>query len=148
MMTVALLLLSSCDPLLFFSDDHDVDSRGWSMFNAERFEMVISDTGQFYNFFVDLRLKDSYSYSNLFLFITTTFPDGSLAHDTIECPVADGQGKWLGKHMGNTVDFRYPLCRKVRFPQEGSYHFDIVHGMRDSDLEGVRNIGLRLEKFD
>lgn len=143
-----LLMLSSCNPDLFYSDDHDVNAKGWNLYNPERFEIEITDTAQFYNFFVDLRLSDNYPYSNLFLFITTTFPDGSIARDTVECPVADAQGQWYGKHSGTIVDCRYPLCRKVRFPNSGTYHFDIVHGMRDADLEGVRNIGLRLEKFE
>lgn len=147
LIAVALLLMSSCNNAVFYSDSHSIEGKTWSMFNPERYDITIEDSLQYYDFYVDLRIRDNYKYSNLFLFITTTFPDGSIAKDTLECPIADAEGKWFGKHSGTMVDYRFPLCRKVRFPNLGTYHFDIVHGMRDNDLEGVKNLGLRMEYY-
>ena len=81
-----------------------------------------------------------------FLFINTTFPDGSVAHDTLECPLADPEGRWLGKHTGRYVDARYRLRGgSARFPMTGRYHFAIANGMRDSAISGLKDIGLRVE---
>jgi gliding motility-associated lipoprotein GldH len=36
--------------------------------------------------------------------------------------------------------------QNVRFKTKGTYHFKIVHGMRDSILIGINDIGMRVEK--
>ena len=80
-----------------------------------------------------------------FLFINTTFPDGSVAYDTMEYPLADPAGKWYGKRTGRYVDTRYYFRRNARFPMAGIYHFAITNGMRDSAICGLKNIGFRVE---
>ena len=81
-----------------------------------------------------------------FLFIGTTFPDGSVAHDTLECPLADPEGRWLGKRTGRYVDARYRLRGgSARFPMMGHYRFAVTNAMRDSAISGIKDIGLRVE---
>jgi len=36
--------------------------------------------------------------------------------------------------------------QNVRFKVRGTYHYKIVHGMRDSVLNGINDIGMRVEK--
>ena len=76
----------------------------------------------------------------------TTFPDGSVAYDTLECPLADPAGRWYGKRVGRYVDSRYRLRgTSARFPMEGLYRFEVVNGMRDSAIAGLKDISLRIE---
>lgn len=148
-LTLAILsmaALSSCNRNIYYSDQKDIDSDGWHMSHHERFTVEVDDTLSLFNFFVDVRNKTNYGYANTFLFINTTFPDGSIAHDTLECPLADLEGRWYGKRTGRHVDNRYYLRKYVSFPVKGTYTFDILHGMRDTTLVGISSIGLRIER--
>lgn len=140
------LMATACDRNLFFEENSSVDEEGWSMTEPVEFDMEIDDTTQYYNIFFNLRNSVNYKYSNAFFFINTTFPDTTCAADTLECPLADPSGEWYGKKSGRFVDNRYYFRRKTRFPMAGTYHFSIKHGMRDHDIEGIKTVGIRLEK--
>ena len=106
----------------------------------------MDDTVHLFNFLVEVRNSVEYPYSNTFLFINTTFPDGSVAYDTMECPLADPEGRWLGKRTGRYVDARYRLRGgSARFPMTGRYRFAVTNGMRDSAISGIKDIGLCVE---
>lgn len=84
-------------------------------------------------------------YANTFLFVRTEFPDGSMSQDTMEFPLADDSGRWLGKRTGRYIDTRYYFRRNARFPMTGTYRFAVSNGMRDSAIAGLKDIGLRIE---
>ena len=143
----AVTLLASCDDSVFFAAERDVDVKGWNMNDEVDYYVNVEDTAQLYDFYVDVRNTTHYPNANAFLFIATTFPDGSRAFDTLECPLADVQGHWYGKKTGRYVDSRYVFRRHVYFPQKGCYHFEMRHGMRDTNVVGIKSVGLRIEKF-
>jgi gliding motility-associated lipoprotein GldH len=140
------ILMVACDNSVFYSEYSDVDEQGWLPADSVCFNVPVDDTTQVYDFLVEVRNSVSYPYSNTFLFICTTFPDGSIAQDTLECPLAEPDGAWMGKRSGRYVDTRYYLRRNARFPMQGTYRFAITNGMRDSAITGLKHIGLRLEK--
>ena len=137
--------LASCDGSVYYADYADVNEDGWLPADSACFDVEVKDTGLIFNFLVEVRNNVSYPYSNTFLFINTTFPDGSMARDTMEYPLADPSGQWLGKRSGRYVDTRYFFRRNARFPMPGNYHFAITNGMRDSAISGIKDIGLRVE---
>ncbi len=139
------LLFASCDGSVYYSEYADVDRDGWLPTDSVRFDVEVTDTNQVLDFLVEVRNSVSYPYSNTFLFITTTFPDGSMARDTMEYPLAAPSGEWLGKRSGRYVDTRYFFRRNARFPLPGNYHFAITNGMRDSAIVGLEHIGFRIE---
>lgn len=142
-----LLTLQSCNSHVFYTDEQDIDEHGWNMNDYKAFDINVDDTLQIYDFFIDLRNSVHYTKANTFLFINTTFPDGSVAHDTLECPLADVQGQWLGKRTGRYVDSRFVFRRHVIFPHSGHYRFEIGHGMRDTNITGLKSVGMRIEQF-
>lgn len=142
---VLLASLSSCNRNVFYAEDRSVDEHGWLPTEDVVFDVEVPDTVTVYNFLMEVRNSVSYPYSNTFLFVTTTFPDGSLSRDTLEFPLADPSGRWMGKRTGRYVDTRYFFRRNARFPMEGRYRFAVTNGMRDSAVAGLKNIGLRIE---
>ena len=136
----------SCDSKVYYTAERDVDESGWNMNDRLNFDVDVEDTLQIFDFYIDVRNSVQYPKANTFFFINTTFPDGSVAYDTLECPLADPEGRWLGKHTGRYVDARYRLRGgSARFPMTGRYHFAIANGMRDSAISGLKDIGLRVE---
>lgn len=139
------LLLASCDGSVYYSRYADVDADGWLPADSVCFDVEVEDTSLVFDFLVEVRNNVSYPYSNAFLFIGTTFPDGSVARDTLECPLAAPSGEWYGKHSGRYIDSRYYFRRNARFPMPGSYRFAITNGMRDSAITDIEHIGFRIE---
>jgi len=138
-------LLTACDSSVFYERQGSVNEHGWLPTESVDFDVDVTDTLTVYNFLVEVRNSISYPYANTFLFINTTFPDGSVARDTLEFPLADASGRWLGRRTGRYVDTRYYFRRNARFPMEGSYRFSFTNGMRDSAVTGIKDIGFRIE---
>ena len=142
------LVIVSCDPTRVYEENMEVPGQEWNKNNAMVFSPEITDSTLIYNVFLNVRNEGSYSYSNIFLFITTTSPGGQWIKDTLEIPLANSRGKWLGSGIGDLYFNRQLFKYNVRFPTSGVYTFKIEQGMRDTDLKGIRDIGLRLEKAE
>lgn len=143
--TLTLTALTACNRNVFYDSQHSVNEHGWPPTGSVVFDVDVADTTTVYNFLMEVRNTVDYPYTNTFLFLTTTFPDGSLSYDTLEFPLADVSGRWLGKRTGRFVDTRYYFRRNARFPMEGTYRFAVSNGMRDSAISGFKDIGLRIE---
>ena len=114
--------------------------------NFVAFDVDINDTISPYEFGIGLRHLENYRYSNLFVFLHTTMPNGNHTHDTIECTLATPEGKWIGKSSGSMRDLTVPLNENLLFPLSGTYHFEIEQAMREPELKGISDIGLYIEK--
>ena len=140
-----LLLLVSCS-----DDDFDkrtvIPEASWRQENRVAFDVDINDTIRPYEFGIGLRHLENYRYSNLFVFLHTTMPNGNHTHDTIECTLATPEGKWIGKSSGSMRDLTVTLNENLLFPLTGTYHFEIEQAMREPVLKGISDIGLYIEK--
>ena len=118
----------------------------WDQENRVTFDIAVSDSTCGYVFGLDLRHLENYRYSNLFVFLHTTFPNGNITHDTIECTLAMPDGRWIGKSSGSMRDLHIPLNESLRFPLCGNYHFEIEQAMREPVLKGITDIGIFIEQ--
>ncbi len=117
----------------------------WHEEATQSFEFEISENGNYSTHFY-LKHNNNYGYRNLFLFSTLTFPDGNSRTDTMQYNIAQPDGKWLGQGWGElkTIKLYYPS----KFDQIGKYKLDIQQGMRESELEGIEQIGLTIEALN
>lgn len=141
-----LILFTQCDSKRFYDENAVVKNGIWNNKDLKIFDVTISDTLSRYNFFLNIRNDGNYPFSNLYLFIHTTFPDGHKAIDTVECQLADYDGKWRGQGMGSLKFNRFEFQRGVRLAKPGKYSFALEQAMRVDDLKGIRDIGIRIEK--
>ncbi len=140
------ILLISCTSHAVFDEIRPLPGRSWEQNKTMIFQVPIQDTLSPYKFYINVRHSLDYRYSNLYLFVDTHFPDGRHARDTVECRLADPSGKWYGKGITN---FRYNqilLRSYLRFPKAGIYTFELEQAMREKELEGINEIGIRIEK--
>jgi gliding motility-associated lipoprotein GldH len=58
--------------------------------------------------------------------------------------MAETDGKWIGNKNGSNyfIDFIYK--KQVKFPKAGIYQFEIIQGMRDTELKGIGSIGFEI----
>ena len=118
----------------------------WPQENRVAYDVEITDTLSSYEFGIGLRHLENYRYSNLFVFLHTTMPNGNHTRDTIECTLATPEGRWIGKSSGSMRDLVVPLNENLLFPLSGTYHFEIEQAMREPVLKGISDIGLYIEK--
>jgi gliding motility-associated lipoprotein GldH len=141
-----LALLVSCNKNVIFSDYTKLPEEGWKIDNRLKFEVDIKDNNALHNVFLNVRHADSYPYSNLFVFLTTTYPDGQSTIDTLECILANKKGEWVGDGAGDLWDNKIPLKKNLRFPQTGKYTFSFEQGMRSNPLPLILDFGMTIEK--
>ncbi|MEO6883618.1 MAG: gliding motility lipoprotein GldH [Bacteroidia bacterium] len=141
-----LITFSSCDKNRVFEQNQKIPDDTWDAKNVLKFQVNITDTVTPTNFYVNIRNTDNYPYRNIFLFITTRFPDGGKATDTLECTLADQNGKWLGSGLGDIWDNQILFKKNVRFPHTGNYIFEYQQAMRAEQLPEIMDVGLRIEK--
>lgn len=139
-------VLQSCDSKRFFEENKRIEKSVWNNKDKAIFDVLITDILSSYDFSINLRNSGDYHYSNIYLFLKTVFPDGKVARDTIECQLADYDGKWLGSGISNLKFNRFLFQKGVRFPQKGQYVFEVEQAMRVNDLKGISDIGIRIEK--
>jgi gliding motility-associated lipoprotein GldH len=144
---ISLFLLSSCNSNVIFSDSKVMKEKTWYLTDIPSFKVKITDTINSNNVLFTIRTGSSYPFRNIYLFVTTTSPDGKSITDTLQYNIADEKGNWLGKGFGDIHELNLPYKSNVYFPVKGIYQFNIQHGMRIENLKGVYDIGLRVEKI-
>jgi gliding motility-associated lipoprotein GldH len=142
-----LLLLSSCNSKVLYTESFVMPEKTWALMNTPVFTVPVSDTINSNNVIFTIRTGSSYPFRNIYLFVTTTSPDGKSITDTLQYNIADEKGKWYGKGFGDIHELSLPYKSNVYFPLKGSFQFKIQHGMRIEDLKGVYDFGLRVEKI-
>jgi gliding motility-associated lipoprotein GldH len=140
--------IASCDKGRIFEENKKIEENIWNKDSIKKFDVEITDALLPTNFYVNVRNADGFPYSNLYLFIKTTFPNGKMARDTLNCILADEKGNWLGSGMGDIYDNQIPFKRNVHFPFKGKYVFEIQHGMPLENLPLIMDVGLRIEKVE
>jgi gliding motility-associated lipoprotein GldH len=139
-------IMASCDSGTLYDDNKSLPDNVWKAGKILRFEVDLKDTVNICKFYLNVRHTTSYRYANFFLFINTTFPDGKEARDTVECILADPSGKWLGRGISDVRDNQVLLRRGIRFPQQGTYIFEFEQAMRETELDGIMDIGMRIAR--
>jgi gliding motility-associated lipoprotein GldH len=118
----------------------------WELMNIPSFSVPVDDTINSHDVIFSIRTGSAYPFRNIYLFVQTTSPDGKFITDTLEYYLADEKGNWFGKGFGDIHELDLPYKSNVYFPVKGTYQFNIRHGMRIEDLNGVYDFGLRIKR--
>lgn len=146
LLSMIIFFLAACKSGAVYDNNKSIKDDVWKSGEIIRFDVKLEDTVNIHKFYLNLRHSTSYRFANIFLFINTTFPDGREARDTVECILADPSGKWLGKGISDIRDNQLLLRRGLRFPQVGTYVFEFEQAMREPELDGIKDIGLRISR--
>jgi gliding motility-associated lipoprotein GldH len=139
----AMVLCLSCIEKAFYSQ-YQVMDLAWSKDKEYYFTYEIADNTVPYRLSLEIRNNNLYPYQNLWLFCLEEQPVGPVRRDTVECMLADDYGRWLGS--GISIYHSTKVLRThYLFPGIGQYTFSVRQGMRDMNLKGVEEIGLRIE---
>ena len=142
---------SSCDSSRVYEENRKINGGVWNVLDTTSFQVEILDSIDAHNIYINVRNSGDYAFSNLFMFVTTTFPNGKMSKDTVECILSDQDG-WLGSGLGDIWDNQILYRRGVRFPILGQYTFTYEQAQRSGEkalienLPGIIDVGMRIER--
>ncbi|HPY67787.1 MAG TPA: gliding motility lipoprotein GldH [Bacteroidales bacterium] len=145
---IIIFLLTACNSDMIYTDSVAMPQQTWSLSDIVDFTAPIDDTTCISDVYFTIRTGSEYPYRNIFLFVTTTSPDGNKMTDTLEYYLADEKGNWFGRGAGDVHELNLPYRSMVFFPRKGNYNFTIRHGMRIGDLKGVYDIGINIRELN
>ena len=141
-LTIGLITLVSCAPAPLATDAWAVDPDGWSKSDTAELVFEIEQADPMHNVYISLRHNEAYPFNNAFFFVQLISPGGQTLTDTLSCPLALEDGRWLGRSWGKWIDHKIGYKSQVEFPEPGDYKLKIVHAMRRNPLPGVASIGV------
>lgn len=131
-----------------YSKYHTFNENEWYVKDKAVFDVDITDTESLNNISLMVRHADSYPLNNLYLFVSTTYPDGKVIDDTMQIILASQKGEWFGSGAGDIFDLKVPIKKNVRFVLPGKYQFSFVQGMRIDPLPLMMDLGFEIEKIE
>lgn len=144
---IFLISLLACNKSSLINEYRTIPKAVWNRDSMVVFQIPVTDTLQRHNLFLGVRNDINYKYSNLWLFVEIIQPgDTTVVKDTFEFTLADPTGKWLGSGFGGVKTNEVLFKGNVYFPVVGKYDIKIQHGMRGKLLEGITDIGFRVER--
>ena len=148
MLPAFVMLFAGCtDPNAIIDQSTTIENRNWSYANKVKEDFKVDDNTVPYNILINLRVTGDYRYSNIFLLVKRTGPKLN-ALTRFEIKLAEPDGQWLGQGSGGLYSYQVPIITNFRFPEKGTYHFEIEQNMRDNPLREVSDVGLRVEKAE
>lgn len=141
----ACLGLLSCDTNRVYESNQALDEQTWKRSNRLTFSVPLEAPLSAHNLFFNLRNTESYPYNNLYVLLELKRPSGHIEKDTLEFILCQPNGKWLGQPAGGIITHQILFQRQVIFPDTGHYDFTFSQIMRPEDLNGIMDVGLRVE---
>lgn len=139
--------LSACQDTQTIVDQNlEIAGRNWSYTEKVQVPVTIEDADIPYNLYVNLRHTSNYKYSNIFLLIHITSPDGKRTTERKEFRLALPDGEWIGSGSGNMYSYQMPFKENYRFNLKGKHVIEIEQNMRDNPLDHISDAGVRVEK--
>lgn len=118
----------------------------WQKNEAKKMEFDINDAQSPKNLIFVVRNNNEYPYSNLFLIsMLKDETQKVIKTDTLQYLLAKPNGEWLGSGMGGVKEIWVQYKNDYQFPKNGKYSVEIKHGMRTENLQGIEDIGIKIE---
>ena len=138
-------VMLSCRPSPILDELTSFEDHKWHMDSVVQVQWEPQDSGIPVFMSLYVRHLSDYPYNNLFLFRTVSTVEGMAYSDTVDVQLADELGRWNGSGMSNLKTIMVPVGKSaVRFKKGERYTLRIQHGMRDTVLYGIQDVGVRL----
>lgn len=141
------IALSSCDPDMVYDESWRIEDGVWTWNNPQVFEFEMSDTITPHNIYLQVRHSVDYPLSNLYMFVNVKGPGGQHLKDTVNFILANPDGSWKGRGLGNLREISLLYRSRTRFRLPGHYTITLEQGMRKSELP-VTDVGVRIERIN
>lgn len=139
-------VLSACDDQTVYHSYQSVPEKGWGKSDTLFFDVPVYDSLDILRLSTGVRNGNNYPYQDLYLFVSHNLEDSTRWQtDTLKFVLSDKEGKWIGTGWGNLYQSTQPL-RSAIIRHPGNYTIKVAHGMKDETLNGINDIGIKIER--
>ena len=118
----------------------------WNKKAEQKFEINITDAQHPKNIIFVVRNNNDYPYSNLRLIVNfSDLKNKKTVTDTLNYVMAQPNGEWIGKGFGDTKEILFQYKLDYQFPANGKYSIGVIQAMRNDNLVGIEDIGIKIE---
>ena len=140
-------LLTACNENTVYHSYQSLPDEGWGKSDTLSFQIPITDSiPTTLRLFAEVRNRIEYPYHDLHLFISQNLQDSTVWRtDTIVFSLADSTGRWTGHGWGSIYQSE-TFVKSVLPLRSGNYTIKVINGMKDEKLQGLSDVGIRIEK--
>ena len=138
------ILFCSCEEKPFYEDTKQVNGESWSYDVPVSFEVVVEDTTMMYDMHLDIDHAPDFSYQNLYLNVTTSFPKKEDKVERLNINLAENNGKWIGNCNKEKCKLKVYMLDGFKFADAGTYTFSFEQFSREENLSGIYALGLKI----
>lgn len=139
-----LLGFTACQNDYFYDQTVNPEAETWRYDQPAQFDFTIQDTSIRYDFLLDIKHREDFSYQNLYTEIITQFPDSTSQDDVVSLELADKLGLWVGDCRKGYCSLTIALQEQARFAIPGDYSLRLEQFTRTDSLPGVAALRLRI----
>ncbi len=142
-LAVAVCIISCNRRNVYISYRH-VPVSGWDKNDTLTYDVSPLKAGR-YREVVGVRIDRSYPFMSLSLVVKQTIlPSGYVHRDTLNCKLVDENGKFKGQGISFYQQTFH--LNTIRLHEGDSLHINIKHNMKREVMNGVSDIGFRIDK--
>lgn len=142
LLALSFLSIASCGPDYLFHAQQDIRDGQWAYADTLNFQFEVRDTSSRYDFFLDFDYADDFAFQNIYLKLSTQYPDGKRLTKVRSFDLFDAQGAALG--TGGKL--RTSLQDNAFFNQTGAYTVTVEQFTRREVLPGIQSVGLAIAR--
>jgi gliding motility-associated lipoprotein GldH len=118
----------------------------WNRKTTQKYNLNVSDNQNPKNIIFVVRNNNDYPYSNIrFIVDFKDLQTKKTETDTLNYILAKPNGEWLGTGFGDTKETLFLYKVNYRFPKNGKYEINVKQAMRNDNLAGVEDLGVKVE---
>lgn len=118
----------------------------WNRKTTQKYNLNVSDNQNPKNIIFVVRNNDTYPYSNIrFVVDFKDLQTKKTETDTLNYILAKPNGEWLGTGFGDTKETLFLYKVNYKFPKNGKYEINVQQAMRNDNLPGVEDLGVKVE---
>jgi len=145
LLIVLFLGLAACSDNALIDQNIPIKNKAWLYEQKPMFPVHITNKNISYHIYLNLRNSIDYPFSNIFILIHQQNPNNTKKTYRVEVKLANTEGLWKGKSAGSIFSQQVRFLKDYHFPDTGKYTFQLEQNMRINSLEGINDVGLRIE---
>ena len=140
---IAGAVFSGCKQAPYFSKAIELNGV-WSYSNALDYTFEIDQLESYYDLIFLLNYGLDYKYQNIYVKVTTTFPDQTSNEDILSLNLSNKMGIFLGDCNSSTCEIPILLKENFKFKEQGEYSISIEQHGRIENLQSINSAELQL----
>lgn len=145
LLIVLFLSLAACTDNAIIDQNIAIKNKAWLYEQKPLFPVHITNKNIPYHLYLNLRNSIEYPFSNIFILVHQQNPNKTKTTYRVEVKLANREGLWKGKTAGSIFSHQVRFLKNYQFPDTGKYNFQLEQNMRIDGINGISDVGLRVE---